>query len=239
MMNDNLISLSSEQYCYLTIIGRKTGKPQEIEVWFCIYNNSIYLMSGSDKNSDWIKKLLEDSNATIRIGENFFQVKANLSISRSEDQNIRRVMAEKYTQYKSDGSQNEWVMTSMIIRFDFNLQETVFEIKKPPSLINYSFVVYIFILSISFLINLPITSNILKETGDKLILIGLFVFLISIVTVLSWGTSTISLKNEFGNNSAAYKEWEKNRNRNEITFLSAIIGSFLSIITGYLIIFFV
>lgn len=238
-MDANLISLVGEQYCYLTTIGRKTGKSHEIEIWFCIYNNSIYLMSGSGKNSDWIKNLLKDSNATIRIGESFFQVKAIFSISRGGEQSIRHIMADKYGQYESDGSQNEWAMTSMIVRFDLDILETALEIKKPPSLINYSFIVYILILAVSFLINLPITSSIFKKTGDSLILIGLFVFLISIGTVLRWGTSTISIKNEFGNNSAAYKEWGKNRNRNEITFLSAMIGSFLSVITGYIIIFFV
>ena len=42
----DLAQFEKEEYCYLTTRGRKTGKPHEIEIWFGIIGDAIYLLSG-------------------------------------------------------------------------------------------------------------------------------------------------------------------------------------------------
>ena len=42
----DLSPFEKEEYCYLTTKGRKTGNPHEIEIWFVLHENVIYLMSG-------------------------------------------------------------------------------------------------------------------------------------------------------------------------------------------------
>src|SRR5690606_40402263 len=45
------------QYLYLTTIGRKTGNPHEIEIWFVEYEGNYYLVSEYPDRSDWVKNI--------------------------------------------------------------------------------------------------------------------------------------------------------------------------------------
>ena len=47
-MND----LAQEEYCYLTTTGRVSGNPHEIEIWFGMKDNTLYLLSGGGHKSD-------------------------------------------------------------------------------------------------------------------------------------------------------------------------------------------
>jgi nitroimidazol reductase NimA-like FMN-containing flavoprotein (pyridoxamine 5'-phosphate oxidase superfamily) len=55
MDSKTLSSLASEDYCYLTTTGRVTGHPHEIEIWFGMDGDTIYLLSGGGEKSDWVK----------------------------------------------------------------------------------------------------------------------------------------------------------------------------------------
>lgn len=37
---------STEEFAYLTTIGRSSGKPHRIQIWFAVDNGRVYLMSG-------------------------------------------------------------------------------------------------------------------------------------------------------------------------------------------------
>ena len=68
-MNSPAITEALEQhkYLYLTTVGRKTGNPHRIEIWFTVYNHRIYLISGGGTRSDWVKNLLVDSSVDTLI----------------------------------------------------------------------------------------------------------------------------------------------------------------------------
>ena len=55
-------------YLYLTTIGRKTGNPHEIEIWFVEYGGRYYLMSEFPEEADWVKNIQNDSAVSFRIG---------------------------------------------------------------------------------------------------------------------------------------------------------------------------
>lgn len=38
--------LDSEQYCYLTTTGRRSGRDHTIEIWFSATESALYLISG-------------------------------------------------------------------------------------------------------------------------------------------------------------------------------------------------
>src|SRR3989304_3577054 len=59
---NQLNDLKHEEYCYLTTMGRITGKPHEIEIWFGLNDFTLYLLSGGGIKSDWVKNLLKVSN---------------------------------------------------------------------------------------------------------------------------------------------------------------------------------
>jgi deazaflavin-dependent oxidoreductase (nitroreductase family) len=59
----------SEEYCYLTTVGRRTGRPHTIELWFAARGDTLYLISGGGDRSDWVRNLQADGAAIVRVGE--------------------------------------------------------------------------------------------------------------------------------------------------------------------------
>jgi hypothetical protein len=45
--------LSGEQHCYLTTVGRVSGRKHTIEIWFVFSGSSLFMLSGNRDRSDW------------------------------------------------------------------------------------------------------------------------------------------------------------------------------------------
>src|SRR5688500_8606993 len=88
-----LSSLSGQDYCYLTTKGRVSGHSHEIEIWFGIYNNTLYLLSGGGEESDWVKNLLKEPSVTVRITEHTFAGTARVVHAAQEDTIARYMLA--------------------------------------------------------------------------------------------------------------------------------------------------
>jgi deazaflavin-dependent oxidoreductase (nitroreductase family) len=54
---------------YLTTIGRRTGSPREIEVWFIVYRDRFYLFAETGEAPAWIKNIRRNPEVAVRIGE--------------------------------------------------------------------------------------------------------------------------------------------------------------------------
>jgi deazaflavin-dependent oxidoreductase (nitroreductase family) len=116
--NIDIESLSEVEFCYLTTIGRVTGNPHEIEIWFGVQNNSIYLMSGGGTKSDWVKNLLKNPNVSVRIANNTFRGTARLVQEEPVEMIARNMLADKYNEREADGSLSEWAGTALVVAID-------------------------------------------------------------------------------------------------------------------------
>ncbi len=56
------------EYLYLTSIGRKSGKPHQIEIWFVQYHGSYYAVSEAREQSDWVQNIIATPTVTISLG---------------------------------------------------------------------------------------------------------------------------------------------------------------------------
>jgi deazaflavin-dependent oxidoreductase (nitroreductase family) len=45
------------EYLYLTTIGRKTGNPHEIEIWYVAHEGRYYLVSEGRERSNWVQNI--------------------------------------------------------------------------------------------------------------------------------------------------------------------------------------
>jgi deazaflavin-dependent oxidoreductase (nitroreductase family) len=114
----DLQNLREEQFCYLTTTGRVTGNPHEIEIWFGIQNNGIYLMSGGGTKADWVKNLLKNPHVTVRIEKHTFRGTARLVKDEQEEMSTRNMLADKYNEREADGSLDEWARTALVVAID-------------------------------------------------------------------------------------------------------------------------
>jgi deazaflavin-dependent oxidoreductase (nitroreductase family) len=56
------------EFFYLTTIGRKSGKPHQIEIWYVEYDGSYYMVSEAHDHADWVRNILHNPAVTYSIG---------------------------------------------------------------------------------------------------------------------------------------------------------------------------
>jgi len=114
---------AAEQFCYLTTTGRVTGNPHEIEIWFGLAGNTLYMLSGGRENSDWVKNLRKTPTVRVRIADTQMSGVARIVREQSdEDVLARQMLRSKYQPgYASDLS--EWERTALPVAVDLDLSQ--------------------------------------------------------------------------------------------------------------------
>ena len=69
----SLASLNRKSLLELTVVGRKTGTPRTVKIWFVTTQDKIYVSSGRGSNSQWVKNLKQTPTVTCQIGATRFQ----------------------------------------------------------------------------------------------------------------------------------------------------------------------
>ena len=75
------------QYVYLTTIGRKTGQPREIEIWFVEREGRIYILAEHGYKAHWVQNILANPSVTIRIADRQWSAKGGV-VDRDTDSEI-------------------------------------------------------------------------------------------------------------------------------------------------------
>ena len=55
--------------CDLTTTGRISGRAHEVEIWFGVIGDALYLISGNGPGADWYRNALVTPQVTVRISE--------------------------------------------------------------------------------------------------------------------------------------------------------------------------
>src|SRR6516162_9806819 len=61
--------IAHKQVLYLTTIGRRSGLPREIEIWFVVYGERFYLFAETGEAAGWVKNIKRNPEVSVRIGE--------------------------------------------------------------------------------------------------------------------------------------------------------------------------
>lgn len=110
---------ASEPFAYLTTIGRRTGRPHRIEIWFAVQDGRLYLLSGGRERSDWVRNLLANAQVTVELGDVMHAGVARvLQAGTAEDQRARELLVGKY---REGDNLDEWGRTALpvVIEFEF------------------------------------------------------------------------------------------------------------------------
>ena len=60
-------SLAAVQVLHLTTVGRVTGRPREIEIWFVLCRKKFYLFAEQGEAAGWVKNIRRSPNVSVRI----------------------------------------------------------------------------------------------------------------------------------------------------------------------------
>ena len=114
----SLERFAGDSFCYLTTTGRRTGRSHEIEIWFALPGDVVYLLAGGGDRSDWVRNLRADPAATVRLHGETFSGLARVGIDGSEEERARQLLARKYQGWRDDAPMSEWARTALAVAID-------------------------------------------------------------------------------------------------------------------------
>lgn len=87
MVERGFQGLSDERVLYLTTIGRTSGEPREIEIWFVVFNERFYLFAETAEAAGWVKNIRNNPNVWVRIEERRIEATARV-LNREADRKL-------------------------------------------------------------------------------------------------------------------------------------------------------
>ena len=110
--------MENQAFCYLTTTGRRTSRPHTIEIWFVVVGASAYLMAGGRDQADWVRNLMADGAATLRVGEESWPAQGRVvEEGTPEDGEARRLMLAKYST-PGTGDLDSWGRSALVVAID-------------------------------------------------------------------------------------------------------------------------
>jgi deazaflavin-dependent oxidoreductase (nitroreductase family) len=101
----------------LTTVGRVSGRPHTIEIWFAYRESTIYLLSGGGVRSDWVRNLIRSPEVRVRAGGGVYTGMGRIVTDPHEDRLARDAVHEKYVVHYS-GDLTGWREMALPIAID-------------------------------------------------------------------------------------------------------------------------
>ena len=106
--------VADEKYIYLTTIGRRTGNPHTVELWFADTGGKIYL-SHEGKYTDWMRNIIKDDHVAFRIRDIMFKGIARIVKNGNVFEVGKHALYFKYYGKAREDIINDWFSESTII----------------------------------------------------------------------------------------------------------------------------
>jgi len=106
-----------EPFCYLTTVGRVSGRQHTVEIWFACRGGTVYLLSGGGDRADWVRNLRRQPRVTLKVGAERWAGSARIVTDPDEDRLARDLVAGKY-QPTYSGDLSSWRDTALPVAID-------------------------------------------------------------------------------------------------------------------------
>lgn len=106
---------ASEDFCYVTTTGRRTGTPHTIEIWFALDEGSFYLLAEGRERADWIRNMRADPHVTVKVRDVTFPAVTRFVDDAAESDRARRLLAAKYQDWVEGAELSDWARTATLV----------------------------------------------------------------------------------------------------------------------------
>ncbi|MGH7804033.1 MAG: nitroreductase family deazaflavin-dependent oxidoreductase [Candidatus Binatia bacterium] len=92
----DLSAIQEESTVRLVTIGRKSGAPRPVTIWFVADGGKVYVQAGKDGSTDWFKNLEKTPAVTLEFADRRLQGKASVVTEPAEAARIVDRFRKKY-----------------------------------------------------------------------------------------------------------------------------------------------
>ena len=82
--------------CDVVTTGRRTGNPHEIEIWFGVDGDTMYLISGNGSGADWYRNALANPDVVVELAGETHRGIARDVTDADERRRVGDLMGDKY-----------------------------------------------------------------------------------------------------------------------------------------------
>lgn len=105
--------MTDHEYAYLTTIGRVSGRPHRIEIWYRRFGDVVWMLAGGGLASDWVQNLVADPRVTIEIGDDVLTGTASIDDQHALE--ARRALAGRYQGWREGQPLSGWATSSLAV----------------------------------------------------------------------------------------------------------------------------
>ena len=109
--------VATDDYCYLTAVGRRTGRPHRIEIWYARNGDTLYLLAGGARSSDWVQNLLARPSVEVELDGAVHRGFARVIEDGVEAEAARTLVFDKYAP-RDGGDLTEWRQRALPVAID-------------------------------------------------------------------------------------------------------------------------
>jgi deazaflavin-dependent oxidoreductase (nitroreductase family) len=112
---EDLAGFSCRKLTHLTTVGRRTGEPHTVELWFAVQGDKIYL-SHEGEPTDWMRNIRKNDQVFFEIDGKRFIGKARYLEDRTDEAEKAKVaLYEKYYGKAAKEVIDDWFSLSRLI----------------------------------------------------------------------------------------------------------------------------
>lgn len=108
-----LAAHADDAVCMLQTVGRSSGRPRTIEIWFATDGERIYLLAGGRERAHWVRNLAVEPRVRVRIGGRTIGGRARVIEGEANEATARRLVATKYQGWSEGRPMSSWAAGSL------------------------------------------------------------------------------------------------------------------------------
>jgi deazaflavin-dependent oxidoreductase (nitroreductase family) len=118
-------ALKNDLVIDITTIGRKTGKPRRIEIWFHNVDGELYITGSPGKKRDWLANMIANPDFTFHMKQS---LRADIPAKATAifDEDARRDIFAKIIEKLGGGRDLEaWVEGSPLVEVELEYESSI------------------------------------------------------------------------------------------------------------------
>ncbi len=117
------LGADTQPYVWLTTVGRRSGEPRMVELWFGLDGSTIYFLAGGGEMTHWVQNALANREVRLRMAGRGYMGRARVPEPGSEEESrARRMLAAKYQGWREGQRLSSWATRSFCLAVELTAE---------------------------------------------------------------------------------------------------------------------